>query len=76
MCIDSCMYIIDVINGYDYFYVANLSLHEMRCLYFKLKDQVFNRLGPFPHSDTDNLEKILKSTFGEHRKLGCKTYPK
>lgn len=48
----------------------------MRCLYFKLKDKVFNKLGPIPHSDTETLEQILKSTFGEHRKLGSRTYPK
>ena len=48
----------------------------MRCLYFKLKDKVFSRLGPFQHSDTEMLEEILKSVFGEHRKLGSRTYPR
>ena len=48
----------------------------MRCLYFKLKDEVFKKCGLFPLSDTAKLEEILKSTVGEHRKLGCKTYPK
>ena len=49
----------------------------MRCLYFKLKDEVFSeQLGPIPQSDTEAMEKILKSTFGEHRKLGSKTYPR
>ena len=41
-----------------------------------IKDKVFSRLGSFPHSDTEALEEILKSTFGEHRKLGSRTYPK
>ena len=48
----------------------------MRCLYFKLKDKVFTDLGPIPQSDTEAMEEILKSTFGEHRKLGSKKYPR
>ena len=73
---------IDVTTGCNYsvsfvsFPSANLSLHELHCLYFKLKDKVFSKLGPIPHSDTETLEEILKSTFGEYRKLGSRTYPK
>ena len=64
-------------NNLFSFSSANLSLHEMRCLYFKLKDKVFTeQLGPIPLSDTETLEEILKNTFGEHRKLGSRKYPK
>jgi len=60
------------------FLLANLSLDEMRCLYFKLKDKVFSQLpiGGLPHSNTEELEKILKNIFGEYRTLGSKQYPK
>ena len=60
------------------FLLANLSLSEMRCLYFKLKDKVFSKLPVvgLPHSNTEELERILKDVFGEHRTLGSKQYPK
>ena len=60
-----------------FYYIANLSLSELRCLYFQLKDKVFHRVWDIlPHGDTVILEEMIKSLVSEHRKLGCKTYPK
>ncbi|XP_065899410.1 85/88 kDa calcium-independent phospholipase A2-like isoform X2 [Dysidea avara] len=57
---------------------TNLSLGEMRCLYFKLKDKVFSKLPVLglPHSNTEELERILKDIVGEYRTLGSKQFPK
>ena len=57
--------------------LADLSLDDLRCLYFGLKDKVFHKVGDvFPHCNTEALEKILKDAVGEQLKLGSKLHPK
>ena len=59
------------------YFLADLSLHELRCRYFGLKDNVFHKVGNiFPHCDTEALEKFLKDAVGEQLKLGAKLHPK
>lgn len=56
---------------------TNLSLSELRSLYFQLKDKVFHRvLDILPHADTSILEAMIKDLVSEHRILGCKSHPK
>lgn len=60
-------------------FIADLSLGEIRRLYFKLKSDVFmKKIGGIllPDSQTEILENILKSTVGEYTTLGSKTHPK
>lgn len=57
--------------------LADLSLDNLRCLYFGLKDKVFHKVGDvFPHCNTEALEEILKDAVGEQLKLGSKLHPK
>ena len=59
------------------YFAANLSLNELRCLYFQLKDKVFHRVWDIlPHGDTVILEEMIKSLVSEHRTLGCKSHPR
>ena len=58
-------------------FLADLSLHELRCLYFGLKDNVLYKVGNvFPHCNTEALEKVLKDVVGDQLKLGAKLHPK
>ena len=59
--------------------IANLSLSEIRCMYFKLKNEVFiQKIGDviLPDSQTEILENILKKEVGEHTILGSQTHPR
>ena len=59
--------------------VADLSLNEIRRLYFELKNEVFvNKIGGvlLPDQQTEVLEGILKREVGEQTKLGSRTHPK
>ena len=57
--------------------IADLSLHELRCRYFGLKDSVLHKVGNiFPHCNTEALEKFLQDAVGDQRKLGEKLHPK
>ena len=60
-----------------YHFLADLSLRDLQCMYFGLKDKVFHKVGNlFPHCNTEILEKILKDAVGEQVKLGAKLHPK
>jgi len=54
--------------------LADLTLDELRRMYFSLKDKVLHSIG-IPHSDTEALEIILKDKVKE-AKLGSRTHPK
>ena len=58
--------------------LADLSLHELRCRYFGLKDKVFYKAvgGYLPHCNTEALENFLKDAVGDQLKLGAKLHPK
>ena len=57
--------------------LADLSLHELRCRYFGLKDKVFYKAVSFlPHCNTEALENFLKDAVGDQLKLGEKLHPK
>lgn len=56
------------------FHLADLTLDELRRMYFSLKDKVLHSIG-IPHSDTEALETILKDKVKE-TKLGSRTHPK
>jgi len=47
-------------------------------MYFKLKDKIFAKCfsGAIPYSNTEELEEILKETFGKDQKLGSKGHPR
>ena len=68
-------YLFDI---YIYF-VANLSLSEIRRMYFKLKNEVFmQKIGDvvLPDSQTEILENILKKEVGKHTTRGSQTHPR
>ena len=54
--------------------LADLTLNELRDMYFSLKDKVLHSIG-IPHSDTETLEMILKDKVKDI-KLGSKTHPR
>ena len=59
--------------------LADLSLNEIRRMYFDLKNDVFvDKIGDIllPDEQTEVLESILKKRVGEQTKLGSKTHPK
>ena len=59
--------------------LADLSLNEIRRMYFDLKNDVFvEKIGDvmLPDEQTEVLEGILKRKVGEQTKLGSKTHPK
>ena len=61
------------------YFIANLSLSEIRRMYFKLKNEVFmQKIGDvlLPDSQTEILENILKKEVGEHMTLGSQTHPR
>ena len=66
-----------LLNCPNQYFLANLTLRDLQCLYFGLKDKVFHKVGDlFPHCNTEALEKILKDAVGEQVKLGSKSHPK
>ena len=55
------------------YFIANLSLSEIRRMYFKFKNEVFmQKIGDIllPDSQIKILENILKKEVGEHTTLG------
>ena len=74
------MFLCDTHLFYIYF-IANLSLSEIRRMYFKFKNEVFmQKIGdvllPDTGSQTEILENILKKEVGEHTTLGSQTHPR
>jgi len=59
--------------------LADLSLNEIRRMYFDMKNDVFvDKIGDvmLPDEQTEVLEGILKKKVGEQTTLGSKTHPK
>ena len=61
-------------------YTAKKSLEDVRRLYFKLKEQVFQGKGLISHylgfCDSQRLEELLIETFGREMKMTDRTHPK
>ena len=54
-------------------------MSEIRCMYFKLKNEVFMpKIGGIllPDSQTEILENILKKEVGERTTLGSRIHPR
>ncbi|XP_066563229.1 85/88 kDa calcium-independent phospholipase A2 isoform X2 [Amia ocellicauda] len=53
--------------------VHGKSMAYLRCLYFRMKDEVFRGSRPY---ESAPLEEFLKREFGEHTRMGDVTHPK
>ena len=64
----------------NYIATAKKSLEDVRRLYFKLKEQVFQGKGLISHylgfCDSQRLEELLIETFGREMKMTDRTHPK
>ena len=61
---------------YNFIFVGNKSLEEVRRFYFKLKDDIFGNSIASLNFNTEELQRFLQDIFGEKQKMNDVKYPR